>query len=53
MSRIDQSLKSCMDGPTEIFWCFDGQRQSTVWSCSDPREGIGPIAAQIPTLADR
>jgi hypothetical protein len=41
-----------MDKLTEVFRCFDGQRQSTVWSCVVPREGINPIAAQIPMFAD-
>jgi hypothetical protein len=35
------------DRSTEVFWRFDGQRRSTVWSGADPREGINPIEAQI------
>jgi hypothetical protein len=41
-----------MDRSTEVFRCIDGQRQSAVWSCAVPREGINPIAAQIPMFAD-
>jgi hypothetical protein len=38
--------------PTDVFWRFDGQRRSTVWSCAGPRKRINPILAQILTLAE-
>jgi hypothetical protein len=40
------------DTSAEVFWSFDEQQRSTLWSCADPREGINPIMAQIPMLSD-